>query len=130
MKMPFPEFEPKSVRDLCLEVKLSKQRIWKLINSGRIPAPLQISPQKWVYPPQAFLAVVTIIQSARQDRETQRIMRQKLKERKKICSKDRCMELMEFISLIIPYLPTKDLIEKAHKLSGYPLPGVGDAESN
>ena len=123
MEMPFPEFEPKSVRELCLEVKLSKQRIWNLIDSGRIPAPLKISTRKWVYPPQAFLAVVTIIQSARQDRETQRIMRQKLKEKKKICSKDLCMELMEFISLIIPYLPTKDLIEKAHKLSGYSMPG-------
>lgn len=123
MKMPFPEFEPKSVRDLCLEVKLSKQRIWNLIDSGRIPAPLKISTRKWVYPPQAFLAVVTIIQSARQDRETQKTMRQKLKERKKICSKDRCMELMDFISLIIPYLPTIDLIEKAHKLSGHSMPG-------
>jgi predicted DNA-binding transcriptional regulator AlpA len=123
MKMPWPEFEPKSVRDLCLEVKLSKQRIWNLINSGRIPAPLKISTRKWVWGPKVFAAVVAAIQSERQDRQTQRIMRQKLKERKKICSKDRCMELIEFISLIIPYLPTIELIEKAHKLSGHPMPG-------
>lgn len=35
----------------------------------------------------------------------------------------RCVELMDFIALIIPYLPSRDIIEKAQQLSAGSLPG-------
>ena len=44
----FPDQTPKTIRDLCLEVNLSKQRVWNLINQNRVPAPLKVSTRKWV----------------------------------------------------------------------------------
>jgi hypothetical protein len=80
----FPDQTPKSIRDLCLEVNLSKQRVWKLINQNRVPAPLKVSTRKWVYSPQGFRAAVAAIQSGRQDLETQRVMRHRMRLRREL----------------------------------------------
>ena len=73
---------PRTDRDLCLEVNLSKQRVWKLIKSGRVNAPIKISTHKWFYPPQAFAAAIAAIQSGRKDLETQQTMRHRLRIRR------------------------------------------------
>ena len=78
----FPDLTPRTLRELCLEVNLSKQRVWTLINAGRVNAPLKISTRRWVYPPQAFAAAIAAIQSGRQDRETQQTMRHRLRIRR------------------------------------------------
>jgi len=73
---------PRTVRDLCLEVNLSKQRVWILIKAGRVPAPLKVSTHKWVYSQHGFQAAVAAIQSGRKDRETQQTMRHRLRIRR------------------------------------------------
>lgn len=80
----FPDLTPRTVRDLCLEVNLSKQRVWTLIKAGRVPSPVQVSKQKWVWGPKVFAAAVAAIQSGRQDRETQKTMRHRLRVRREV----------------------------------------------
>jgi len=80
----FPDQAPRTVRDLCLEVNLSKQRVWTLIKAGRVPPPVQVSERKWVWCPQVFAVAVAAIQSGRQDRETQKTMRHRLRIRREV----------------------------------------------
>ena len=80
----FPDLTPRTVRDLCLEVNLSKQRVWTLIKAGRVPPPVQVSKQKWVWGPKVFAAAVAAIQSGRQDNETQKTMRHRLRVRREV----------------------------------------------
>lgn len=44
----------KTVASLCKSTGLSRQRIWILINQGRIPGPMQISPKRWCYTEETF----------------------------------------------------------------------------
>lgn len=80
----FPDLTPRTVRDLCLEVNLSKQRVWTLIKAGRVPPPVQVSERKWVWGPKVFAEAVAAIQSGRQDRETQKTMRHRLRVRREV----------------------------------------------
>ncbi len=80
----FPDQTPKTIRDLCLEVNLSKQRVWNLINQNRVPAPLKVSTRKWVYSQHGFQAAVAAIQSGRQDQATQRGMRLTMRLRREL----------------------------------------------
>ena len=80
----FPDLTPRTVRDLCLEVNLSKQRVWILIKAGRVPPPVQVSKQKWVWGPKVFAAAVAAVQSGRQDNETQKTMRHRLRVRREV----------------------------------------------
>lgn len=80
----FPDQAPRTVRDLCLEVNLSKQRVWTLIKAGRVPPPAQVSPRKWIWCAEMFAEAVAAIQSGRQDRETQKTMRHRLRVRREV----------------------------------------------
>ena len=55
---PAQEEEFKTVASLCRLTGLSRQRIWILIKDGRIPAPTQIAPKRWIYSDADYAAAV------------------------------------------------------------------------
>jgi len=55
---PTDQEEFKTVASLCKVTGLSRQRVWILIKEGRIPAPTQIAPKRWIYSDADYAAAV------------------------------------------------------------------------
>jgi predicted DNA-binding transcriptional regulator AlpA len=79
-----PEFEFKTVSDLCQELKVTRQAVWQAIKENRIPSPLKLGPRTRVWPPQVFAAILDQWKSGLQDRETQRKLKLALRLKRAI----------------------------------------------
>lgn len=56
----WPQMAPKTLSQLAKDSGVSKRKLVKLINAGKLPHPLQVEQGKFVYPPITYKAVLQI----------------------------------------------------------------------
>lgn len=56
----FPDFAPKTMKDLAEDTGVSENVLWQFINDGELSWPIQIERNKWAYGPMTYKAILEI----------------------------------------------------------------------